>query len=254
VSGRAAVATVVRNEAVFLPIWLHYYGRFFAGNDIYILDHGSDDGSTDRGGFVRIPVEQPTVDWAWHRDVLQALQHQLLERYDAVLMTDVDEIVVPRPGNGDLGAYLVSFDHDFVTCRGYEVIHMRELEPPLDLSRPVLEQRGWWFYSPAYCKPLLARVPMRWMGGLHTRADGLVFDDGILHLLRLHRMDFDLCLERHHQRISMPWNPRDWNEGWAYPNRIVEPEEFERWFYEDTCAGGYPLTPEPIPDGWRRLV
>jgi Glycosyl transferase family 2 len=251
--GAAAVVTMVRNEAVFLPIWLGYYGRFFAPEDIYVLDHGSDDGSTDGGGFVRVPVEHPTVDWAWHRDVLQGQQHALLESYGAVLVTDVDEIVVPAPSTGDLAAYVASFDREFVTCRGYEVIHMRG-ESTLDLSRPVLEQRGWWFYSPAYCKPLLARVPMLWMGGLHARADGRVFDDGVLHLLHLHRMDFDLCLARHHQRCSVPWNARDWNEGWAYQNRIVEPAEFERWFYQDTCAGGFPLTPEPIPADWRTVV
>jgi Glycosyl transferase family 2 len=250
---RAAVVTMVRNEAVFLPIWLGYYGRFFAPEDIYVLDHGSDDGSTAGEGFVRVPVEHATVDWGWHRDTLQARQHTLLERYDAVLVADVDEIVVPAPSMGDLGAYLASFERDFVTCRGYEVIHMRG-EGALDASRPVLEQRGWWFYSPAYCKPLLARVPMHWMGGLHARADGQVFDDGVLHLLHLHRMDYDLCLARHRQRVGAPWNSRDWNEGWAYQNRIVEPEAFERWFYEDTCAGGFPLVPEPIPEEWRDVV
>jgi Glycosyl transferase family 2 len=252
-SGSAAVVTIVRDEAVFLPIWLDYYGRFFAPQDIYVLDHDTQDGSTDRNGFVRVPVHHPTVDWAWHRDVLQAKQSELLDRYAVVLVTDVDEIVVPSPEVGDLGSYLACFEHDFATCRGYEVIHLRDREPPLDLSRPVLEQRGWWFYSPAYCKPLLARVPMLWHGGLHARVDGAVFDDGVLHLLHLHRMDFDLCLARHRQRVSVPWNPRDWNEGWGYQNRIVDAEEFDRWFYEDTCSS-YALVPEPIPEGWRDVV
>jgi hypothetical protein len=254
VSGRTAVVTMVRNESVFLPIWLGYYGRFVAPQDLYVLDHGSDDGSTDGHGFVRIRADHPTKDDGWKRDRLQAQQHELLERYEIVLVTDVDEIVAPDPAMGDLAGYLASFDRDFVTCRGYEVIHMRDEEPPYEAGRPVTEQRGWWFFNPAYCKPLLARVPMRWHGGMHSRTDGAAFEDGCLHLLHLHRMDFDICLARHHQRLGLPWAQRDWNEGWGYQNRIVEPEVFARWFYEDTSWGGFPLRPEPIPPHWRGVV
>ena len=44
---RRAVVTIVHNEPVFLPIWLGYYSRFFAAEDIYVLDNESTDGSTD---------------------------------------------------------------------------------------------------------------------------------------------------------------------------------------------------------------
>ena len=251
---RAAVVTMVRDEAVFLPIWLRYYGRFFAPEDIYVLDHGTTDGTTGRGGFVRIPVDHPTVDWGWHRDRIQEQQHALLRRYDAVLVCDVDEIVAPHPAAGDLGDYLAAFDGDFVTCRGYEVLHRRDREPPFDPAQPVLAQRGWWFFNPAYCKPLLARVPMAWHGGMHTRTDGAVAKDGVLHLLHLHRMDYEVCLARHRARASVPWNARDRDEGWGYQNRIVEDGHFERWFYTDTCTAGHPLVPVPIPDEWAGVV
>ena len=35
----AAVFTIVREEAVFLPIWLRYYAAHFAPEDIYVLHH-----------------------------------------------------------------------------------------------------------------------------------------------------------------------------------------------------------------------
>jgi hypothetical protein len=251
---RAAVVTMAHDESVFLPIWLRYYGRFFAPEDIYVLDHGTRDGSTSGDGFVRIAVAHPTVDWGWHRDMLQAQQHRLLERYDAVLVTDTDEIVAPHPSAGDLGAYLARFEREFVTCIGYEVLHMRDREPPFDAARGVLEQRGWWYFNPSYCKPLLARVPMQWHGGMHERTDGRTAEDGCLHLLHLHRMDFDVCLARHHQRSAARWNSRDFDEGWAYQNRIVEDEQFTDWFYNDSCCGGYPVCPEPIPREWRGTV
>ena len=43
---RRAVITIVHNEPVFLPIWLAYYSRFFAPDEIYVFDHESTDGST----------------------------------------------------------------------------------------------------------------------------------------------------------------------------------------------------------------
>ena len=251
---RAAVLTMVKDESIFFPIWLGYYAKFFAPEDMYVLDHGSRDGSTDRGAFVRVRMGHPTVDWAWHRDTLQSQQHALLDRYDAVLVTDVDEIVAPHPHTGDRGSYLAAFDMEFVTCRGYEIIHMRDEEPPFDPARGILDQRGWWYSSPAYCKPLLARTKMHWRGGFHARTDGRSAPDGILHLLHLHRMDFDVCLARNHQRISVPWNKRDWEEGWAYQHRIVDPSEFSDWFYNDSGVHSYAVAPEPIPSEWRLVV
>ena len=55
----------MHNEAVFLPLWLRYYSRFFAPEDIYVLDNETTDGSTERDGFVRIPVAHDAVDHTW---------------------------------------------------------------------------------------------------------------------------------------------------------------------------------------------
>ena len=246
---------MVRNEAVFFPIWLSYYHRFFAADDIYVLDHGSDDGSTTGDGFVRVPISHPTVDHGWMRDTLQAQQHALLERYDTVLVTDVDEIVAADPDTGDLGSYIAEFEGDFVTTRGYEVIHMRDREPPFDPAQRVLQQRRWWFPNPHYSKPLLARVPMQWHGGLHSSKTGATAPDERLFLLHLHRMDFEVCLARHKARTAVAMGPAEMSrKGWGYQNRIVEREAFERWFYEDSCAPEVPVAPEPIPERWQGLV
>ena len=244
---------MARNESVFLPIWWRYYSQFFQPEDIYILDHESTDGSTSGPGFVRIPVSNPVVDWGWHRDMLQQQQHRLIEQYDVVLCTDVDEIVAPDPRTGDLGEYLIRFRGDFVNCRGYEILHLKDSEGPLDFTQPLLEQRLHWYFNPAYSKPLLARVPMFWHGGLHARVDGLTNDDPSLYLIHLHRVDYDTCLARHHQRTSWMWNKRDLDEGWGYQNRITEAEPFLHWFYKESCSGT-PINVERIPDYWRGLI
>lgn len=244
---------MAKNESVLLPIWWRYYSQFFPAEDMYILDHDTTDGSTSGPGFVRIPVSHPVVDWGWHRDMLQRQQHELMQRYDMVLCSDVDEIVAPDPSVGTLGDYLDRFTNDFVTCTGYEILHLKNEEDMLDLSRPILEQRSHWFYNPVYSKPLLARVPMHWHGGLHSRVDGETAPDPSLYLIHLHRVDYNICLARHHQRLSQSWNQRDVDEHWGYQNRITEATAFEQWFYNDSC-GNVPIHIERIPAAFKGLI
>ncbi len=252
---RRAVQTIVHNEAIFLPIWLRYYSRFFEPDDIYVLDNDTSDGSTELGGFHRIPVAHDSVDHRWMADTLADHQARLLDRYDVVVTTDVDEIVAPLPEWGTLDAYLDRLDEEFVNPFGYELLHMRDREPPYRPDMPVLEQRGHWFANDGYDKPVVAMQPHGWAPGLHTRDDGRLNFDPDLRLIHLHRMDYEICRERHGLRKRRGWGQADLAEGWAVHNRIVEEAEFERWFYGDSCFGhaGIEIVVERIPAAWRGL-
>jgi Glycosyltransferase family 92 len=241
----------VHNESVFFPIWLRYYSRFFGPEDIYVFDNETTDGSTDRAGFVRIPVEKDTVDHVWMVNTIQGHQHELMKRYDVVVVTDVDEIVAPVPELGTLDEYLDHFDDEWVNCLGYELLHMKDREAPLDLRKPILEQRRFWFWNAAYNKPAIATVPMEWPPGFHTRTDLHGKADPDLRLIHLHRMDYDLCMERHHIRRRKQWATEDRKRAWAVHNRIVEPAEFEDWFYNDSGFKDYPPMPEEMRPNWR---
>jgi len=249
-----AVLTIVHDEAVFFPIWLRYYSRFFAPEDIYVLDHETADGSTEGGGFVRIPVSHECVDMRWLRDTVQAQQHELIERYDVVLITDVDEIVAPDPTSGTLGDYIDRFDKRFVNCVGYELLHQPDEEPPYDPTQPILQQRHYWFPNFAYSKPVLAREAMEWHLGFHARMDGEADFDESLHLIHLHRMDYDLCLDRHRLRHRMDWSERDLAKGRAYQNRITEIDDFRGWFARDSCNSLIGIELEQIPPHWSNVV
>jgi hypothetical protein len=246
-----ALVTIVHNEPVFLPLWLSYYSRFFAAEDIYVLDNESSDGSTDRDGFVRIPVSCDRVDHTWMVRTIEAFQRRLLERYKMVVVSDVDELIAPVPEWGTLGEYLDRFDEEWVNCLGYEILHMRRREPPLTLVEPVLDQRGYWFFNDGYDKAAIATVPMSWRPGFHGRADFHFNLDPDLRLVHLHRMDFDICRERHCTRSRRPWAEHDAREGWAAHNRLAEGAEFERWFDEDGGFEGFEIKPEAIPATWR---
>ncbi len=253
VPGRRAVITMVHDEPVFLPIWLRYYSRFFRAEDIYVLDNESTDGSTRQGGFVRIPVAHDRVDHTWMVRTIEGLQHELLDRYDVVLVADVDEIVTPVPQWGTLGEYLDRFDEEWVNCLGYELLHVKGREAPLRLDEPILDQRRYWFANDAYDKAALATAPMTWRPGFHGRADFHFSLDPDLRMIHLHRMDYDICLERHRTRERRRWADQDEREGWAAHNRIIDDGEFDRWFYEDSYIEGAEIKLEEIPASWRGL-
>lgn len=243
---------MVHNEPVFLPIWLSYYSRFFAPEDIYVLDNDTTDGSTDRDGFTCIPAPHDTMDDAWRARTFADLQHALLDRYDVVLVTDVDEIIAPTPGRGTLGEYLDGFDEEWVNCLGYEILHMKDVEPPLRVDEPILDQRGHWYFNGGYDKAAVATVPLTWRPGFHGRADFHYKLDPDLRLIHLHRVDYEICLERHRAQRLRPWAEHEARLGWGAHNRITEEREFERWFYEDNCFTG-DIRPESIPAVWRGL-
>lgn len=251
-----AIITCVRDEAIMFPIWLRYYSRYFSADDIFVLDHQTRDGSTSRPGFHRIPVEHPYFDTEWMMRRVTALQHELLERYDVVLICDVDEIVAPDPASAvaDLGQYLDRFDEEFVSCVGYEVLHRADLEPRIDMERPLLAQRGSWFRSALYDKPLIASVPMDWVPGFHRRTDGLNNYDPDLRLIHLHRLDLEQCFARHVERTAYPQGPHDVEEGYLAHYQITDRAEFERWFFHSTGLDTQPMALEPIEPRWHRVV
>jgi hypothetical protein len=250
---KRAVITMVHNEPVFLPLWLGYYSRWFAPEDIYVLDNDTTDGSTTRDGFVRIPVAHDRVDEEWRVKTVERLQHELIDRYEIVVVTDVDEIIAPLPRHGSLGDYLDRFDEEWVNCLGYELLHCKDREPRLDPSRPILSQRHHWFPNGGYDKAAVTMAAVEWRTGFHVRADFQYRPDPDLRLIHLHRMDYEICLARHQLRSLRAYSQRDRDEQRSLHNLITEPEAFERWFYEDSCFDGVEIKLEEIAPAWRHV-
>ncbi len=253
---RRAILTMVNNEPLFFPIWLGYYSRFFAADDIYVLDHETDDGTLSGGGFVRIPVRHGLFDQTWMVETMREHQNRLLDDYDIVVTADVDEIIAPLPEWGTLGQYLDRFDEEFVNAFGYELIHLADREPPFDPSGPVFGQRRYWFANDAYDKPVVSMVPMDWKPGFHERRDGEKRWDPDLRLIHLHRLDYEICAARHRQRRKGGWGERDLREGWGAHYRIRGRRRFDRWFYGHSGWEDFGIEMEiqEIPASWRELL
>jgi hypothetical protein len=91
---KCAVFTMVKNENYFLPIWLKHYKRYFDNSDIYILDHQSNDGSTEELDVnVELVINELAFDHQWLVNTVQNFQVKLLEQYESVLFAEADELV-----------------------------------------------------------------------------------------------------------------------------------------------------------------
>ena len=74
--------------------------------------------------------------------------------------------------------------------------------------------------------------------------------DPDLRLIHLHRMDRELCRERHRVRRRKPWAPEDESRGWAVHNRLADDAAFDRWFDGESGFSAIPVKPERIPEPW----
>lgn len=197
----AAVFTVVKNERQNLPIWLHYYARHFDEKDVYVIDNGSDDGSTDGLG-VNV-VTRPFRQFADHAGlvrIVQDFQQVLLDRYDYVLFAEVDELVVPNASKyaGGLREYIDTMTADTIRVTAFDLIHQQDTEADMDVSQQVLYQRSAFFRIPHYDKPLLTNRPLKYEFGFHrcVNCSDPQRDTDLL-LVHIHRMDVKKCVARH---------------------------------------------------------
>lgn len=247
------VFTFVKNEQVFLPIWLNYYSRIFNEEDIYVIDHDSTDGSIEsceqKYRFTRIPIHWGYYDAPWKTKQVCSFQKELLKEYEYVLYTDADEIIVPDPAKySGLMEYIQKMKGDTIVCTGFNLIHLQEKEAPIDLDQPILKQRSYWYPDRHYNKPLISRVSLEWCPGFHW-ADNCVKRDPDLWLLHLHKMDFDLCWSKHQEIAKMKWNPEHAGKGysvqfqvntlkdfnWYFRSRYVQNDVFLFWWMSFEC-------------------
>ena len=200
-----AVMTMVYNEAEFLPLWLRYYGSQVARGNLYVIDHGSSDGSTSGlspANVIRIP-RTPQND----RQRSAMIHHfvaGLLMYHDTVIYVDVDEFLVPDPRrHASLAAFCARRRAPVVTAIGLNVIHRAEREARLDPDRPVLAQRRWCRLISSMCKPSVTSRPVRFADGFHGCDHPPVFED--LFLFHLRYFDRGLGLVRLARTRAIEW-------------------------------------------------
>jgi hypothetical protein len=235
---KCAIFVMVKNEKIFLPIWLKYYSRYFPGDDIYVFDHKSDDGSveecTTRYKFRKIRLEYPfSFDHPWFKFVAGSMQKRLLEHYEYVLFTDVDEILLPLPGlYAGLDDYINKLKKTYVRCRGFELIHLKDREDVYDSNKSVLSQREYWHKNKWFNKTLLSRRPLEWRVGFHQVSRIMPHFDNNLMLVHLHKFDYDYCWNKSLERSKLQWADEEIKKKRGWQNRITDKDEFDNFYFK----------------------
>ena len=204
---RVAAVTFVFNEAINLPIWRRYYGAEVGDRNLFIVDHGSTDGSTDAlGDASKIRLPRDELDEHKRCVFMASLQHSLLEYYDYVIYTDCDEIIVPDPSiYGGIQDYLSQTRFEYVAPIGLDLHHIIDRELPLDLEVSIMNQRSFAWFASSLCKPVVSRVPLTWATGFHA-CDRPIVIDGRLFLFHLKNMDYSIGFRRHKITKEMKWS------------------------------------------------
>lgn len=173
---RVAALTMVYNEPVWARVWVRHYSAQVGAEHCVVLDHGTDDGSTDRLGETGVAVERmrrTALDEVARAALISDCVRELLRRYDAVVHTDADELLIAAPGLGDLrryaaGAFGVAGAGPVATAVGLDLQHLPDEEGALDADAPIGAQRQWVRFSGSMCKPALVREAVRWSPGFHA--------------------------------------------------------------------------------------
>jgi hypothetical protein len=198
---RTAVVTFVYNESVNLPIWVRYYSANFGAKNLFVVDRGSDDGSTTNLGDVNV-IAIPRTDFdEYHKTgFINSLCRSLLHVYDTVIYNDCDELVVPDLSMyANLQDYMERREFEYVSCIGLNVVHILSREDPLDLSKPILAQRKYARFGSNQCKASVTRVPLTWSPGFHSCDRAPNFDPN-LYIFHNKSMDYNIAMQR--QKIN----------------------------------------------------
>jgi hypothetical protein len=217
---RVVAMTMVYNEGDMLRRWLAHYGRHLGEHSLIIIDHGSDDGSTDHiGAAGRITLPRGPFDDGQRADFVSGLQENLLQYYDAVIYTDCDEFLVPDPRSfSSLADYVEKMTVDCVRAVGVNLFHIRDREEPLRADAGFLDQRSYCqFYSPE-CKPVVTRTPMIWQAGFHACNKKALLDPGLL-LIHAKMADSASALARLAVTRKIPWSERALRASWGVHHR-----------------------------------
>ena len=200
-----AVVTMAYNEKEYLPIWIEYYSKQVGANNLFIIDHGTEDGSTDNlkeVNVIRIPRSPKDNDR--RTKAVSEFCRFLLKWYDSVIHTDCDEIVVADPDQySGIAEYCEKTEKKVVTAIGLDVYQTSEDEPPLDIKVPVTKQRSFVRFSSSMCKPVLIKTPVDWSAGFHSCDSKVEFDH--LFLFHMRYFDYGIGLDRLARTRAMAW-------------------------------------------------
>jgi hypothetical protein len=257
---RVAFVTMVRDEEVFLPIWVAYYSRFVSREHLYILCDGLEQRlpvGCDGCQVLRLPEQAAESGWDEARwRMLSDFASALLARYDTVVLNDVDEIIVLDPQHGEdlLSELAATREIGVISPFALELVHRTDLEPErLDPDRRILGQRRYVRLNASYCKPCVTSRKLRWSLGGHYSDHPLLSLSRRLFLFHLKYVDRELLLARQAKRLGLVKGDGSHKNGVAGPGWSKSVSEIDS-FLASFVAKGPPESTDCRFDWQRRRI
>lgn len=259
VSPSIAFVTMVRNEPIFLPIWVKYYSRFVPKSQLHVIFDGMDQvppPETDGCQILILPAMAYGPGWDARRWLfLERFVATLLARYDVVVLNDVDEIIVIDPAQSDdlISAMMQAKELGAISPFALEIIHRTDIEAaPFDPASGVLAQRHHVRINASYSKPCIIAQPVHWSTGGHYSDYPRLHLSRNLFLFHLRFMDRDILLDRQRQRLAATTLSREAAgepvAGSGWDKSFSEIDEFLRSFIN----AGLPQVKDFQDFGWQR--
>lgn len=240
---RVAVICTVYNEAILLPLWLTYYGTEFGLENLYLIDDGSTDGSTDNLGAVNvIKIDQPEIDQERRCRDVSFFHNEIKRHYDAAIYVDIDEFLVVDPLIGvGLRDFIARSPLLHFNAMGLNVLQDRASEPDYAGDRPVFEQRRFVQFERMYCKQPIHKAPVFWEVGFHTTTQPFAMAAG-LYLFHLRAFDSQISIARINGRNKLAWSEQSLRRNHGWQNRLDQQSYLARFYISDGArfAGAAP--------------
>jgi len=170
---RIAFLVYVRNYPFWFKHWLKYYCQF--GFDVWVVNLANDQTDLPTHGFAfnEVKVKEllgKKLPDDYHDLCVNSIEKQqkrLLEVYDYVVYSDLDEFIIVNPDKyKDLGDYVRKATKKQITCTGREIIQFTN-EPPMEWDKPWMKQRFFWWPHIAHFKVAISKVPQDFVWGFH---------------------------------------------------------------------------------------
>jgi hypothetical protein len=202
--------TNVFNESFNLPIWIRHYTQQLGPNACFVLDHGSDDGSTlSLGGDVSVLRYPRSLFNDGKRSMMITdIARGLLREFDLVIYTDSDELLVADPRQyKNLRDFFENDVRDTYTAFGLNVVQHINFEDAFDPRYSIFSQRRYAHFVAPMCKTSATRRAIRWSGGFHSASVPPAF--GGLYLFHMRWMDLAENLRRLRITRGVEWQRKD---------------------------------------------
>ena len=171
---RICAVTMVRNDEFFLRRWVAYYGSELGFENLFVFLDGTDQALPDWCPDVNVTARERVAGQVaaadkGRIDFLSSKAAELLQRYDMVIGTDVDEFLIVDP---ELNVSLVEFLSSLpprisYSGLGIDVGQHTGKEGEIDDSLPFLTQRRHAVLSTRYSKSSEITGPVAWGSGFH---------------------------------------------------------------------------------------